>query len=102
MDTTSHPALINTRFAYVSVSRPASDARIYTNDATTLAERLASDITKTIAVRFHEPTNETHSTPHSMENAFEHAGRFSSAVDGVSHAPALPKGSGGSDQGFSL
>ena len=39
MDTKAHPELINTRFAYVSVSRASEDARIYTNDATTLAER---------------------------------------------------------------
>ena len=33
MDTNVHPELINTRFAYVSVSRASEDARIYTNDA---------------------------------------------------------------------
>jgi ATP-dependent exoDNAse (exonuclease V) alpha subunit len=35
MHTTAHPELINTRFAYVSVSRASEDARIYTNDAAT-------------------------------------------------------------------
>jgi ATP-dependent exoDNAse (exonuclease V) alpha subunit len=33
MDTTTHADLINTRFAYVSVSRAAHDAQIYTNAA---------------------------------------------------------------------
>jgi ATP-dependent exoDNAse (exonuclease V) alpha subunit len=33
MDTRAHPELINTRFAYVSVSRASQDAQIYTNDA---------------------------------------------------------------------
>jgi conjugative relaxase-like TrwC/TraI family protein len=60
MDTTAHPELINTRFAYVSVSRATSDARIYTNDATTLAERLNTDISKTSAVQLNEPKGQTH------------------------------------------
>ena len=38
MDTQVHPELINSRFAYVSVSRASFDAQIYTNNATTLAE----------------------------------------------------------------
>jgi conjugative relaxase-like TrwC/TraI family protein len=59
MDTTAHPELINTRFAYVSVSRAVSDARIYTNDATTLAERLNTDISKTSAVQLNEPNSQT-------------------------------------------
>jgi ATP-dependent exoDNAse (exonuclease V) alpha subunit len=50
MDTTVHPELINTRFAYVSVSRASQDARIYTNDAGTLGERLSTDVTKTSAI----------------------------------------------------
>jgi ATP-dependent exoDNAse (exonuclease V) alpha subunit len=50
MDTNVHPELINTRFAYVSVSRASEDARIYTNDAGTLGERLSTDVTKTSAV----------------------------------------------------
>ena len=50
MDTNVHPELINTRFAYVSVSRASEDARIYTNDAGTLGERLSTDVTKTSAI----------------------------------------------------
>ena len=72
MDTTAHPELINTRFAYVSVSRAASDARIYTNDATTLAERLNRDISKTSAVRLHEPNGETHKQSHPSTQPKEH------------------------------
>jgi hypothetical protein len=59
MDTTAHPELINTRFAYVSVSRASDDARIYTNDATTLAERLSTDISKASAVEVARPNSET-------------------------------------------
>ena len=59
MDTTAHPELINTRFAYVSVSRASEDARIYTNNTTTLAERLSTDISKASAVEVARPNNET-------------------------------------------
>jgi conjugative relaxase-like TrwC/TraI family protein len=64
MDTTAHPELINTRFAYVSVSRASDDARVYTNDATTLAERLSNDISKASAVRLHDSNSETHKESH--------------------------------------
>jgi ATP-dependent exoDNAse (exonuclease V) alpha subunit len=49
MDTETHPELINTRFAYVSVSRASHSAEIFTNDASTLGERLSHDVTKTSA-----------------------------------------------------
>jgi conjugative relaxase-like TrwC/TraI family protein len=58
MDTTAHPELINTRFAYVSVSRASKDARIYTNDVSTLAERLSTDISKTSALEVSRPNGE--------------------------------------------
>jgi hypothetical protein len=78
MDTNVHPELINTRFAYVSVSRASEDARIYTNDAGTLGERLSTDVTKTSAVdlqQVHEqPTKnqpmQTQEPP--MTNSREH------------------------------
>jgi ATP-dependent exoDNAse (exonuclease V) alpha subunit len=50
MDTNVHPELINTRFAYVSVSRASEDVRIYTNDVAVLSERLMTDVTKTSAI----------------------------------------------------
>lgn len=49
IDTDSSRSLINNRLAYVAISRASDDARVYTNDAQTLGERLASDITKTAA-----------------------------------------------------
>ena len=64
MDTTAHPELINTRFAYVSVSRASDDARVYTNDATTLAERLSTDISKASAVEVARPNSETQAHQH--------------------------------------
>jgi conjugative relaxase-like TrwC/TraI family protein len=50
MDTNVHPGLISSRFAYVSVSRASQDAQIFTNDASTLAESLSRDVSKTSAL----------------------------------------------------
>jgi ATP-dependent exoDNAse (exonuclease V) alpha subunit len=50
MNTNVYPELINTRFAYVSVSRASVDAQIFTNDASTLAESLSKDISKASAL----------------------------------------------------
>jgi hypothetical protein len=61
MDTTTHPELINTRFAYVSVSRASQDARIYTNDVANLAERLSTDISKASAVEISSRRSEVQS-----------------------------------------
>lgn len=55
MDTKAHPELINTRFAYVAVSRASQDAQIYTNDARSLGQRLSHDVTKSSAVDFRQP-----------------------------------------------
>jgi conjugative relaxase-like TrwC/TraI family protein len=55
IDTESNRMLINTRLAYVAVSRASEDVRIYTNDAETLGQRLATDISKTAAVDFRPP-----------------------------------------------
>jgi conjugative relaxase-like TrwC/TraI family protein len=52
MDTEVHPELINSRFAYVSVSRASHDAQIYTNDAASLVESLSRDISKLSARDF--------------------------------------------------
>ena len=54
IDTDSSRNLINSRLAYVAISRASDDARVYTNNAETLGERLASDITKSAAVDFKE------------------------------------------------
>ena len=55
VDTTVHPELLNTRFAYVSVSRAAQDARIYTDDAAALGKRLGTDISKSSALETSNP-----------------------------------------------
>jgi len=77
MDTTVHPELINTRFAYVSVSRASQDARIYTNDAGNLGERLSTDVSKTSAVELQkapvEQTPNQQSKEPTMTNSREHS-----------------------------
>ena len=50
VDTSVHPDLINSRFAYVSVSRASLDARIYTNHAASLGKDLSHDVSKSAAV----------------------------------------------------
>ncbi len=45
-----HEQLINSRLAYVSVSRRRYDAQIYTNNAGQLAEGLSSDVSKPSAL----------------------------------------------------
>jgi len=54
IDTKVHPELINPRFAYVSVSRAAQDARIFTNDAPSLTASLSQAATKTSAIEMAE------------------------------------------------
>jgi conjugative relaxase-like TrwC/TraI family protein len=54
IDTDSARGLITDRLAYVTISRASDDARIYTNDAETLGQRLATDITKTSALALPE------------------------------------------------
>lgn len=50
VDTSAHPDLIDNRFAYVSVSRAAEDAHIFTDAASTLATTLSQSISKTSAI----------------------------------------------------
>jgi ATP-dependent exoDNAse (exonuclease V) alpha subunit len=59
-DTTVHPDLLNSRFAYVSISRASLDAKIYTNDAADLSQRLSGEVSKSSAIEF------SHSTANAM------------------------------------
>jgi conjugative relaxase-like TrwC/TraI family protein len=58
-DTDGARSLINTRLAYVAISRASEDARVYTNNAETLGQRLATDISKTAAVDFRPSSSTT-------------------------------------------
>jgi conjugative relaxase-like TrwC/TraI family protein len=75
MDTRAHPELINTRFAYVSVSRASQDAQIYTNDAAALGQRLSRDASKTSAVNFRQqqPAQQEGRDPPTTERSRNHA-----------------------------
>jgi len=63
IDTNAPAELLNPRFAYVSISRASEDTRIYTNDATTLGERLSTLVTKSSAVDFQQPGHSQPQTP---------------------------------------
>ncbi len=54
IDTEASRNLVNSRLAYVAISRAESDARIYTNDAANLGTKLAGDVAKTSAVNFQQ------------------------------------------------
>jgi conjugative relaxase-like TrwC/TraI family protein len=63
IDTDSSRSLINSRLAYVAISRASQDARIYTNNAATLGARLATDVTKTAALDFTVKVEQAHVAP---------------------------------------
>jgi conjugative relaxase-like TrwC/TraI family protein len=50
MDSNAHPELINTRFAYVSISRASHDVQIFTDDILAINKRICRDVSKTSAV----------------------------------------------------
>lgn len=58
-DTEGPRSLINSRLAYVAISRASEDARIYTNDAVRLGRRLATDVSKTAAITFSQSRSQT-------------------------------------------
>jgi len=50
IDSQVHPALVNERFAYVSISRGAHDAQLYTDSAASLVSNLGYSVTKSSAI----------------------------------------------------
>jgi conjugative relaxase-like TrwC/TraI family protein len=50
IDTDVNPELMNSRFAYVSVSRASHDVHIYTNNMAALGESLSRDVNKSTAL----------------------------------------------------
>jgi len=59
VDHAAHPDLVNSRFAYVSVSRASFEARIFTDDATKLPARLSTEIEKSAALDFSQAVGKT-------------------------------------------
>lgn len=58
-DTEAPRGLVNTRLAYVAISRASHETHIYTNDTARLGKRLATDISKTAAIDLSEPSNQS-------------------------------------------
>ena len=59
VDHAAHPDLVNSRFAYVSVSRASFEAKIFTDDATRLPARLGKEIDKSAALDFSQVVSKT-------------------------------------------
>ncbi len=60
VDTSVHPDLINSRFAYVSVSRASHEATVFTNDLTKLAKQLGAEVSKSSAMEIAPNTSMKH------------------------------------------
>jgi conjugative relaxase-like TrwC/TraI family protein len=59
VDQAAHPDLVNSRFAYVAVSRASLEARIFTDDGTRLPARLSREVEKSGAVDFSQAAGQT-------------------------------------------
>jgi AAA domain len=57
IDTAANPQLLNSRFAYVSVSRASLAAEIFTDNSAGLGRKLAHEVDKTSAVDFSHSAN---------------------------------------------
>lgn len=55
IDSRVHPTLVNERFAYVSISRGALDAQLYTDSAVSLVSNLGHSVTKSSAISLEQP-----------------------------------------------
>jgi len=53
-DTSVHPDLLNSRFAYVSISRASHEATLFTDDMAKLGPQLGADISKTSALEINQ------------------------------------------------
>jgi conjugative relaxase-like TrwC/TraI family protein len=53
-DTSVHPDLLNSRFAYVSISRASHDATLFTDNIAKLGPQLGADVSKTSALEINQ------------------------------------------------
>jgi ATP-dependent exoDNAse (exonuclease V) alpha subunit len=84
----AHGKLINSRMAYVSVSRARYDAQIYTNDASTLGRSLSREVSHPAAV---ESSQEKSAANHSGSGEKKPAqAEHSQAGPSVDQSPAAP------------
>ena len=56
-DTGVHPDLLNSRFAYVSVSRASHDVVVFTDDVAKLVPQLGADVSKTSALEINQASS---------------------------------------------
>jgi conjugative relaxase-like TrwC/TraI family protein len=56
-DTSVHPDLLNSRFAYVSISRASHEATLFTDDMAKLGPQLGADISKTSALEINQASS---------------------------------------------
>ena len=56
-DTGVHPDLLNSRFAYVSISRASREATLFTDDMATLGHQLRADVSKTSALEVNQASS---------------------------------------------
>ena len=54
VDTGVHPDPLNSRFAYVSISRASHQATLFTNDMAKLGPQLGADVSKTSALEINQ------------------------------------------------
>jgi ATP-dependent exoDNAse (exonuclease V) alpha subunit len=54
-DTSVHPDLLNSRFAYVSISRASHQATLFTDDAAKLCPQLGAEVSKSSALETNQP-----------------------------------------------
>ena len=59
-DTSVHPDLLNSRFAYVSISRASHEATLFTDSLAKLSPALAADVSKTSALEIRQTPGVTH------------------------------------------
>jgi conjugative relaxase-like TrwC/TraI family protein len=56
-DTSVHPDLLNSRFAYVSISRASHEATLFTDDMAKLGPQLGADVSKTSALDINQASS---------------------------------------------
>jgi len=56
-DTSVHPDLLNSRFAYVSISRASHEATLFTDDMAKLGPQLGADVSKTSALEINQSSS---------------------------------------------
>src|ERR1700726_5202020 len=56
-DTSVHPDLLNSRFAYVSISRASHEATLFTDDLAKLGPQLGAAISKTSALEINQASS---------------------------------------------